>query len=70
MRTLGGAQRHLPEFVSGFWITIQVVAAAFVIAMVVGTFVAAFRVAPSKWLNRIGGFYVETFRNIPLLVLV
>ena len=62
--------RHLPEFASGFWITVRVVAASFIIAMVVGTFVAAFRVAPSKTLNRIGGIYVETFRNIPLLVLL
>jgi aspartate/glutamate/glutamine transport system permease protein len=32
--------------------------------------VAALRVAPSKWLQRLGGIYVETFRNIPLLVLL
>jgi aspartate/glutamate/glutamine transport system permease protein len=63
-------QRHLPEFVSGFLTTLRIVAAAFLIAVVVGTFVAAFRVAPSKWLNRIGGLYVEYFRNIPLLILV
>jgi aspartate/glutamate/glutamine transport system permease protein len=41
-----------------------------VIAMVVGTLVAALRVAPARWLNRVGGLYVETFRNIPLLVLL
>ena len=62
--------RHLPQFASGFWIPVRVVAASFVIAMVVGTFIAAFRVAPSKWLNRIGGIYVEAFRNVPLLVLL
>ena len=62
--------RHLPQFASGFWITVRVVAASFIIAMVVGTFIAAFRVAPSRWLNRIGGIYVEVFRNIPLLVLL
>jgi len=61
---------HLPEFSSGLWVTIRLVAIAFVIAMVVGTLVAALRVAPVKWLNRIGGIYVETFRNIPLLVLL
>lgn len=58
------------EFASGLWVTIRIVGVAFVIAMVVGTGVAAFRVAPSKALNRIGGIYVETFRNIPLLVLL
>ncbi len=38
--------------------------------MVVGTLVAALRVAPVGWLQRVGGVYVETFRNIPLLVLL
>ncbi len=61
---------HLPEFSSGLWVTFRLVAFAFVIAMVVGTVVAAMRVAPVKWLNRIGGVYVEIFRNVPLLVLL
>ena len=61
---------HLPEFSSGLWVTVRLVAIAFVIAMVVGTLVAALRIAPNRWLNRIGGIYVETFRNVPLLVLL
>jgi glutamate transport system permease protein len=61
---------HLPEFTSGLWVTVRLVAIAFVIAMVVGTLVAALRIAPNRWLNRIGGIYVETFRNVPLLVLL
>ena len=61
---------HLPEFSSGLWVTTSLVVASFVIAMVVGTVVAALRIAPSKWLNRLGGLYVEAFRNIPLLVLL
>jgi aspartate/glutamate/glutamine transport system permease protein len=61
---------HFPEFSSGFWVTIRIVAASFVIAMVVGTLVAALRVAPLKPLNWIGGVFVETFRNTPLLVLL
>ena len=61
---------HLPEYSSGLWVTVRLVAIAFVIAMVVGTLVAAMRVAPVKWLNRLGGIYVETFRNTPLLVLL
>jgi His/Glu/Gln/Arg/opine family amino acid ABC transporter permease subunit len=62
--------RHFPQFASGLWVTVQVVAISFVIAMVVGTLVAAFRVAPVKALQRVGGVYVETFRNVPLLVLL
>src|SRR3712207_3593661 len=38
--------------------------------MVVGTLVAALRIAPSPWVQRLGAVYVETFRNIPLLVLL
>jgi aspartate/glutamate/glutamine transport system permease protein len=63
-------QEHLPEFSSGFFVTFRLVAISFAIAMVVGTLVAALRVAPVRWLNRVGGVYVETFRNIPLLVLL
>ncbi len=61
---------HLPEFSSGFFVTLRLVAISFAIAMVVGTLVAALRVAPAGWLQRVGGLYVETFRNIPLLVLL
>jgi His/Glu/Gln/Arg/opine family amino acid ABC transporter permease subunit len=58
------------EILSGFWVTVRLVALSFGIAMVVGTLVAALRIAPNKWLQRLGGVYVETFRNIPLLVLL
>ena len=58
------------EFLAGFWVTVRLVVFSFVIAMVVGTLVAALRITPNKWLQRIGGVYVEIFRNIPLLVLL
>src|ERR687896_1712793 len=57
------------EFLAGFWVTIRLVVFAFAIAMIVGTVVAALRISPSKWMQRLGGVYVETFRNVPLLVL-
>ena len=66
----GVLSEHLPEFSSGFWVTFRLVAISLAIAMTVGTLVAALRVAPSAWLNRAGGIYVEFFRNIPLLVLL
>ncbi|HEX2239575.1 MAG TPA: amino acid ABC transporter permease [Actinomycetota bacterium] len=62
--------RHFPEFLSGFLVTCRLVAISFFISMGVGILVAAFRVAPSKILNRIGTTYVEIFRNVPLLVLL
>lgn len=61
---------NLDAFVEGFGMTVQIVVVSFVIAMAVGTLVAAFRVAPNPWLRRAGGIYVETFRNVPLLVLI
>jgi putative glutamine transport system permease protein len=61
---------HFSEFRSGFWVTVRLVAISFVIAMVVGTVVAALRVAPVKPLQWVGGVFVEVFRNTPLLVLL
>ena len=61
---------NLDEWTSGMWITVRIVLVAFAIAMVVGTLVAALRIAPAKLAQRVGGLYVECFRNIPLLVLL
>jgi glutamate transport system permease protein len=61
---------NLGQFASGFWVTVRLVLIAGAIALTVGTLVAALRVAPSPWVQRLGGLYVETFRNIPLLVLL
>ncbi len=61
---------NLDEFAGGLWVTVRLVAFSFAIAMVVGTLVAALRVAPNRWAQRLGAVYVETFRNVPLLVLL
>jgi glutamate transport system permease protein len=63
-------ESSFPELSDGFGVTVRLVAISFGIAMTLGTLVAALRVAPSKPLNLLGGIYVETFRNIPLLVLL
>jgi His/Glu/Gln/Arg/opine family amino acid ABC transporter permease subunit len=63
-------QEHWDAYVSGFLVTVRLVAFSFAVAMVVGTLVAALRVAPSAVLQRLGAVYVETFRNVPLLVLL
>jgi aspartate/glutamate/glutamine transport system permease protein len=62
--------QHFPEFRSGFLVTVQLVAVSFAIAIGVGLFVGALRVAPVRWVRWIGGLYVEFFRNVPLLVLL
>jgi His/Glu/Gln/Arg/opine family amino acid ABC transporter permease subunit len=61
---------NLPEFASGLWVTVRLVAISLAIAIASGTLVAALRVAPLRWLQRVGTVYVETFRNVPLLVLL
>jgi glutamate transport system permease protein len=61
---------HFDEFASGLWVTTRLVVASFFIALVLGTLVAALRVSPSRWLQRLGALYVEVFRNLPLLVLL
>lgn len=61
---------HFDAFSSGLWVTTRLVVLSLLIAVVLGTLVAALRVAPNPWLQRLGGVYVEIFRNIPLLVLL
>jgi aspartate/glutamate/glutamine transport system permease protein len=62
--------QHFPEFRSGFLVTVQLVVVSFAIAIGVGLFVGALRVAPVRWIRWLGGLYVEFFRNVPLLVLL
>jgi His/Glu/Gln/Arg/opine family amino acid ABC transporter permease subunit len=61
---------NFDAFVSGLWVTTRLVLASFVLALVLGTIVAALRIAPSRWLQRLCVLYVEIFRNLPLLVLL
>ena len=62
--------RYFPEFASGLWVSVQLIAISFAIAMVAGILVSAMRVAPVRILRWLGGAYVEALRNIPLLVLL
>ena len=61
---------YFPEWLDAFWVTVRLVVGSFAIAMVSGVAVAALRVAPNRWVQRLGAVYVEFFRNIPLLVLL
>jgi glutamate transport system permease protein len=60
---------NLSRYRDGFTTTVSVTAAAFGLALVVGTVVAAFRVSPVPPLRWAGVVYVESFRNTPLTVL-
>ncbi|GAA4558551.1 amino acid ABC transporter permease [Planotetraspora kaengkrachanensis] len=61
---------HLPEFWQGLIVTLQLTAASFAGAAVMGLVIAAMRVSPVPVLRGIGTAYVETLQNLPLLVLL
>ena len=57
---------QLDVILSGFWVTVRLTALAAVIAFVVGTVLAAMRVAPAPPLRWAGTTYVDIVRNTPL----
>ncbi len=66
--TPDGAGRYLDWIVSGLAWTLCLALGAWTIALIVGTLVGVIRTLPDGILPKIGRVYVETFRNIPLLV--
>jgi glutamate/aspartate transport system permease protein len=66
--TPDGAGRYLDWIIDGLAWTLCLALGAWTIALVVGTLVGAIRTLPGGILPGIGRVYVETFRNIPLLV--
>lgn len=61
---------HIGDLLSGFWVTLGLVAFGFTGAVVLGTIVAVCRIVPIRPLRVLGTAYVEFFRNIPLLTLL
>jgi glutamate/aspartate transport system permease protein len=61
-------EQYLGWLISGFGWTISVALCAWCIAIVIGSLVGIGRTVPNKFINLISTTYVETFRNVPLLV--
>jgi His/Glu/Gln/Arg/opine family amino acid ABC transporter permease subunit len=61
---------NLDGFASGLWVTLRLVVASFVVAVVLGTVVTALRIQPRRSLQRLATVYTEIFRGTPLLVLL
>jgi glutamate transport system permease protein len=57
-------------FWEGFKTTLSLTILSFLIAMAIGIVVASMRVSPIRPLRAAGLVYVETFRNIPLLLIL
>jgi aspartate/glutamate/glutamine transport system permease protein len=58
----------LPLLLDGFWVTLQLAVGALVLSLIIGVIVALLRVSPLRPLRSLGTLYVETIRNVPLLV--
>jgi glutamate/aspartate transport system permease protein len=64
----GGTGTYLNYLIVGLGWTLTTALAAWVIALIIGSFVGTIRTTPLKWAVRLGNLYVEIFRNIPLIV--
>lgn len=61
---------NLPLYLNGIVTTLRICLYAGILALVVGTIVAMFRVAPLTPLRALGTSWVTVFRNCPLLVVL
>lgn len=66
--TIDGGSRYAWWMLSGFGLTVLIALAAWVLALVLGVGLGVARTLPSRALRLLVVFYVELFRNIPLLV--
>ena len=63
-----GTGTYLDMLLSGLVLTLKTALLAWAIALVFGSFVGVLRTLPSRAAGWLGFFYVEFFRNMPLLV--
>ena len=62
--------RHSDEILAAFWVTIKLTVYSAVGALVLGTVLAAMRLAPVPVLNWLGTLYVNIVRNTPLTLII
>ncbi|MEV6135264.1 amino acid ABC transporter permease [Nocardia sp. NPDC051990] len=58
------------DVLGAFWVTIKLTASSAVLALILGTFVAALRVSPVPVGRFLGAAYVTIFRNTPLTLII
>jgi len=59
---------HADVFVSGFFVTLQLVVITAILSLVIGTVLAAMRISPVPPLRWFGSAYVTLIRNTPLTI--
>lgn len=64
----GGTGTYLHYLVVGLGWTLATALVAWIIALLIGAVVGTLRTTNHPWIVRAGNFYVEIFRNIPLIV--
>lgn len=64
----GGEETYLHWLITGLGWTLSVALTAWVLASLIGILVGTLRTAPHRGLATLANVWVETFRNIPLLV--
>lgn len=61
---------HFGDIADGLRISLELTIVSFLVALVIGTVLATFRISPIAPLRAVGLIYVEIFRNIPLMSLL
>lgn len=61
---------NLAFMLRGLWATVSISVAAIVISMAIGLAVALMGVSKNRWVHLGSRIYVETFRSIPVLVMI
>src|SRR6186997_2518324 len=64
----GGTGSYLHYLIVGLGWTLATALAAWILALAIGSIVGTLRTTQRKWVVRLGNFYVEIFRNVPLIV--
>jgi glutamate/aspartate transport system permease protein len=64
----GGTGSYLHYLIVGLGWTLVTALAAWVIALTLGALIGTLRTTSRRWVVRAGNFYVEIFRNVPLIV--
>lgn len=61
---------NLPRYLSGFGLTLQLLAVSAIAALILGTIIAIMRISPVASLRGFGAVYTELIRNTPLTLVL